>query len=529
KGHVFSTPNSDTEVFVHGWREWGTELFAKLNGMFACAIWDVKNKSLCLARDRYGIKPLYISKLSNETLVFASEVRAIHASGLVEKAPDHAAVLEYLSVQNNWHERTPFKNVSLVKNGTFVLCQNGRISEQSFWNYQFDRSRKESLSDLVQEHKSLLQSAVKSQIAADVPVRSYLSGGIDSSAITAMAHKQDPTIETYSCIFNLENVETDRHFDEREFSRAMAQHMNAKRVEFEVFPNDLSANLENVVAALEYPMMGMSYVNYLIAGRVARDGKVVLSGTGGDEFHGGYLGRYQALPFNKNFLNNWKHRFTGDAYLQPGNDRHLDLYRKILNFLFDDTTKTEGLTPDFISKANGYSVKSEIDYYFSKASFNSYWDLLLDVDAKTYLHGLLVLEDKLSMHHSLETRVPLLDNNLIDFLSRVPWQHLNDGKTGKIIFRESVKDIVPNNIYNKPKMGFGPPDASWYKNHLSQWIREYLSDEVIRKRGIFKPEFVKSILDDHFQGKRNTIYWIWTLLCFEAWCNIHGFYGGQLK
>ncbi len=528
RGHKFHTDHSDTEVFVNGWAEWGTELFGKLNGMFACGIWDKRKRTLCLARDRYGIKPLYFSTIKNGGLAFGSEVRALHASGLVEKAPDHNGVLEYLSVQNNWRERTPFKNVRLVKNGGYLLADAAGFSEHKFWDYKFSRDRKSPLPEVVDEHRSYLGAAVKSQLMADVPVSSYLSGGIDSSAITALARQSSQSVQSYSCVFNLDQVGEDRIFDEREYSRAVADHIQATRHEFEVSPEDLPKTLEAVISALEYPMMGMSYVNYLIAGRVAEDVKVVLSGMGGDEIHGGYLGRYQALPTNRDLMSRLKHKIHGDSIFKRGKDRNLDRYRAILNPWLNDQTKSNGVTPDFLALADGYSVEREIDSYFLESEFDNYWDLIMGVDAKTYLHGLLVLEDKLSMAHSLETRVPLLDNNLVDFVSTLPWQHLNDRQAGKIVFRESVKGLVPENVYKKPKMGFGPPDASWYRNQLQSWIAKKLSSWIIKRRGVLNDEFVQQTLRDHFSGKANNIYWIWTFLSFETWCDVHGFYGGRL-
>lgn len=527
-GHAFRSDHSDTEILVHGWEQWGTALPERLNGMFAFAIWDARARRLFLARDRYGIKPLYVAHTADGTTLFASEIRAIHASGLVPVAPDCNGVLEYFSQQNLYGDRTMFAGVEQFPNGTWEEFQAGeRQRRVKFWDYRFPRDSRLSLEDAAATHRAILSRAVDRHIAADVPVMAYLSGGIDSSAIVSAAFQRDHSIRAYSCIFALDGVGDDRVVDERDYSRGVAAHLGINHIQLEVAQTALTQALDNTVHALEDLRMGMSYVNYLIAQRVAHDSKVVLSGTGGDELHGGYVARYQAtgsLPvsgFSPAHLFRWRpwKRRTVET-------NGLDIYRDLLNFPVKERDLDRALTPEFRRMASSYSPRTSIDAILDACPHDHVWDKLMYVDARTYLQGLLVLEDKLSMAHSLESRIPLLDNELVDFVSRLPWAFLTDGDTGKIVFRESVRPWVPDNIYRKPKMGFGPPDASWYRGALRRFIEDTLAPERIRRRGIFQPEFVAQALEDHFSGRANHVALIWTLLSFETWCRKFRMFGG---
>jgi asparagine synthase (glutamine-hydrolysing) len=534
RGHRFATDHSDTEVLVHGWEEWGEQLFNKLNGMFAFAIWDEKQNTFVLVRDRYGIKPVYYAETAQHALVFGSEIKAILASGLIKKEPSFSGIMEYFSFQNLWRDETMFKGVKQLEPATCLKWQNNRITKTTYWDIKFERSSTRSLSDLAEQHRSILTNVVSRQLVSDVPVMSYLSGGIDSTAITVAAHKADPKVKAYSCIFDLDGVVNGRHFDERDYSRQVAKHAGLERVEFTIGQDALSHCLDDYVYALEDLRMGMGYVNYLIAGRVAQDAKVVLSGTGGDEFHAGYIGRYAALglgitqpepirPSLSIFLKRMLKK--GDVHPSQMTDvQRKKIYKQMLNPLFNPTQYHQVFTPDFMSLSDGFNPGEIMDNFITQCPSKDWRDILLYVDAKTYLAGLLSFEDKVSMAHSLETRLPLLDNELIDFVLKLPFSYLCKDNVGKIIFRESVKPWVPEDIYNKPKMGFGPPDATWYRGQLRPWIERTLETSIIKKQGVFQPKYVKSVLDAHFSNQADNTYLIWSLLNFQAWCKVFDFF-----
>ncbi len=542
RGHKFRTHHADSEVMVHGWVEWGHGLFDRLNGMFAVAIWDARERTLVLARDRYGIKPLYFAfddpELDNGTMVFGSEIRTLHASGLLPSAPSGEGILEYFSFQNVWREQTMFAGVRQLDAGCSLTWRDGKVQQRRYWDIEFTRSRTGSLDSLAEEHRDVLQRSIQRQIAADVPVMSYLSGGIDSTAITVVSHQHDPNVRAYSCIFNLDGVGKDAHVDEREFSRLVAEEYDLDRVELELSQDSLVGCIGDYVEALEDLRMGMGYPVYLISQRVAQDAKVVLSGTGGDEFHAGYVARYTILgdhsgsaraPAAIDRLGQGLRRLfsflPGVAPPAAPPEEPGVIYRRVLNAIFNKEQLQNVFTSDFLSTTNGYDASSVMDDTLAKCPSENWWDRVMYVDAKTYLHGLLVLEDKLSMAHSLETRVPLLDNELIDFLLDVPFDALIQEGVGKVLFREAVKPWVPDSIYKKPKMGFGPPDGSWYRNTLRTWIEGNFDAMASRSECIFRREFLRGLLDDHFSQRADNTYLIWSLLNFEHWCQRFSMFG----
>ena len=531
-GHTFRTDHSDTEVLVHGWEAWGERLPERLNGMFAFAVWDQRKACLFLARDRYGIKPMYTAETTDGAVLFGSESRAIHASGLVPCAADASSVLEYFTQQNLWGANTLFAGVSMFPAAYWERIERGERTRRRYWDYSFARNSRLAVADAAAHHRQILQRVVKRQIAADVPVASYLSGGIDSSAICAAAHRLDPAMRAYSCIFDLDGVGDDRIVDEREFSRSVARFLDIEHIEMQLAQDALASSLAPTIAALEDPRMGMSYENYRIAERVARDGKVVLSGTGGDELHGGYVYRYRATAPTRppRLLSQAGVRYALRR-LRPGEPHRANTARILPLYLFlvSEARRAEAFTPEFLAEAGEIpTVASRIQVLLDECPSDFVWDALMYVDCRTYLHGLLVLEDKLSMASSLETRVPLLDNELVDFVCTLPWAHLFDGETGKIVFRESVKPLVPDDVYRKPKMGFGPPDASWYRGTLRPFIESRLSPRRVAARGVFKPGFVAKTLDNHFSGAANNVALIWSLLSFDAWCEAFAQFGGRI-
>ena len=517
-GHVFASSHSDTEILVHGWEEWGTELPAKLNGMFAFAVWDERERSLFLARDRFGIKPLYMAD-SGGIYSFASELRALFASGLVERRPDCAALLEYLCCQSNWGLDTMFEGIKVFPAGSWELRTPQSAVRRRYWDLEFTRDSNLGMEDAAAQHREILERVVRRQVEADVPVMTYLSGGIDSSSVTAMAYRLDPAMRSYSCIFDLTDVGADRNVDEREFSRAVASSMGIEHVELELPADSLERHLDRIMTALEYPMMGLIYVNYLIAERVALDGKVVLSGMGGDELHAGYVNRYHGFNgTHPNLLSRLKSLFSfGAKKLGQGYAR--------FNVPLPVAEMEQALSPDVLRMADGYDPFQAIPEHLNAAPGDAPSDRIMYMDATVYLHGLLAVEDKLSMAHGLETRVPLLDNELVDFVRTLDFNLLNDGETGKRVFRESVKPMVPREIYAKPKIGFAPPETSWYRGKLRPFLERRLSPEAVARTGVFRPEYAAMVLDQHFSGKQNRQGVIWAMLNVQSWCAVHGLFG----
>lgn len=531
-GHRFATDHSDTEILVHGYEEWGEGLLPRLNGMFGFAVWDSRKRRMMIGRDRLGIKPVYIAEWPDGAVIFCSEIRGIIASGLVKAAPDEGAVYAYFLQQNVWDGRSMFAGVRQLPAGHLLVDEPGRRSIKQFWDMEFNRSHVAPI-DAAAALRATLEETMQRQMAADVPVMGYLSGGIDSSALMAGAHMIDPAAKAYSCLFDLTDVGDDKIVDEREFSRAVARHLGITHVEMELAPTSLMGSLHRTIDALEEPRMGMAYVNYLIAGRVAQDSKVVLSGCGGDEILGGYVGRYGHLRATYSVSSIPKSGIFGRIIgrLSAPTGISLDPLRRMLEmycFPVPPQDVEAAFSPAMLKTGGGYNVHDALIDLLKTCPSEMDWDRLMYADTKSYLAGLLMVEDKLSMAHSLEARVPLIDNEVLDLALGFDWDLLTDGVTGKKVFREAIRDWVPAIIADKPKMGFGPPDASWYRGALQPWIRQMLSPQRIAARGVFNPTYVEKAIDEHMSGAGNRLPLLWSLLSFDAWCEINGFYGGDL-
>lgn len=523
RGHSFATDHSDSEVLLHGWEEWREDLLPKLNGMFAFLLWDQDRGEMVVGRDRYGIKPVYYAN-AHGRWVFGSEIKAVLATGVVPGRRNDQAVAEYLLQQNTWGEGTFFQDVfEFPKAQAWVLRDGVVVRKHRYWTSQKPRDCPLSYGDAVERHRELLGKAVKAQMMADVPVMSYLSGGIDSSAITALAARERDDVAAYACLFDLDSVGEDRFVDEREFSRAAASHLGLGLNELVLSPHSLEATLDPTIRALETPRMGMAYVNYLIAARVARDSKVVLSGTGGDEFHAGYIGRYQYLEsapaaVDRSLLSRMRSlaaRLAGGPASRAEGWR--ERYRNLLNFPVLFAGIGAALEPSFLASVDAEAVMVTMADRINAVSSLGPTDAMLHLDSETYLHGLLVLEDKLSMAHSLEARVPLLDNDLVDFVLGLPVDYLRRDGTGKRIFRDAVRPLLPEVVANKPKMGFGPPDASWYRHQLRPFVEERLLGPEFRANGVIRTDFLESQVRGHMTGQQNNTPMIWSALSLQSW------------
>jgi asparagine synthase (glutamine-hydrolysing) len=523
-GHRFRTDHSDTETIVHGYEQWGDALACHLEGMFAIAIWDSGRRHLRLIRDRFGIKPLYIAAIGDGRWAFASEVRALHASGLIAARANNQSVFAYFLQQNVFGERSMFAGVEQLPPGHFRVVAPGCDRTTKYWDFTF-RREKRTAGEAAEMVRIGVEQAIRRQVAADVPVMAYLSGGVDSSSLVAGAFRLDPGVRAYSCLFDLEGVGDDMAVDERQFSRAVARKLGIEHIELELPQVALIGALQQTIDALEEPRMGMAYVNYLIAQRVARDSKVVLSGCGGDEIFGGYVGRYAQVRAPYNAIPARIQRLFGLGAIGTRDPRRRML--EMVSYPIGLRQIAAAFEPKFLKDLEPYSVADAVDRILAECPSDDDWDMLMYLDAKTYLAGLLMVEDKLSMSHGLETRVPLLDEKLAEIACTLAWENLSDGTTGKQAFRDAIRDWVPVEIADKPKMGFGPPDASWYRGALQPFVREVLSPHRIAARGVLRPEYVQRIVDSHMSGRANQVATIWTLLSFDAWCERFDLFGGK--
>jgi asparagine synthase (glutamine-hydrolysing) len=529
-GRAFKS-RSDTEVVLHAYMEWGSECVKRFNGMFAFAIWDKTRQELFLARDRYGIKPLYYT-FQGSRFLFGSEQKAILMHPEVTRNIDLEALLEYFTFQNIFTEKTLVQGIRIFPAGCYAYLSLGALSNalalKRYWDFDFREPEKEATEDeYLEELDRLFRQAVNRQLVSDVEVGAYLSGGMDSGSITAIAATQLPYIKTFTCGFDLHSASgLELGFDEREKSEFMSYLFRTEHYEMVLKAGDMERVLPNLAWHLEEPRVGQSYPNYYVAQLAGKFVRVVLSGTGGDELFGGYPWRYYRAMANDNF------------------EDYIDKYYLYWQRLISNKEIKEVFRPVWSEVSHVWTRDIFRDVFRKKpdkiTNPQDYINLSLYFEARTFLHGLLIVEDKLSMAHSLETRVPFLDNDLVDFAMHLPTQYklrnlsevvrLNENepghkkdryftvtRDGKLLLRRMMERYIPLEITQGRKQGFSAPDASWFKGDSLDYVRRELLGEKTRIYSFMDREAVMGLINEHLEGRINRRLFIWSLLNLEWW------------
>jgi asparagine synthase (glutamine-hydrolysing) len=529
RGYHFHS-RTDTEVVIHAYEEWGEDCVDHFNGMFAFALLDRKKQSLFLARDRYGIKPLYWYAKSG-LFIFASEIKAILEHPHVSRAVSYPALNEYFAFQNIFTDLTLFEGIRLLPPGHALTIdlKEKRIPEpHAYWDFPSSAetsnlSEQENADRLYQ----LFIEAVTRQLVSDVPVGSYLSGGMDSGSITSVAVRHLSRLTTFTGGFDLSSATgLEFGFDERHNAEVLANLFKTEHYEVVMHAGDMEWVLPELIWHLEDLRVGQCYPNYYVARLAGKFVKVVLSGAGGDELFGGYPWRYYR------------------GMNSSGRDQYLRRYYEFWQRLVPDEDKPRLFNPATAKQINGHSTFQVFHDVFARwpGDFNGNGDYInasLYFELKTFLHGLLVVEDKLSMAHSLETRVPFLDDELVNFAMQIPAHHklrnlertmrvdenqpgkrlLYEKETsdGKTVLRQAMSRLIPREITERAKQGFSAPDASWFRGESIDYINRLLRDPKASIYEFLEPKYVTQTLDEHCSGRVNRRLLIWSLLSFEWW------------
>ncbi len=526
---IWFRSQTDTEVVLNALAKWGTDALYKFNGMFALALWDRKEKELLLARDRYGIKPIYYIQ-QGKTFYFGSEQKAIITHPDFQQIFNKSALLEYFTFQNIFTDQTLLSGMHLLKPGNFLKVDvaSSKIETKQYWDYSFT-SLDASINDVeyTEELNRLFIQSVNRQLVSDVDLGTYLSGGIDSGSITAIAAKQIPYLKSFTCGFDLSSASgIELSFDERIKAEAMSALFNTEHYEMILKAGDMERCLNKLAWHLEEPRVGQSYPNFYVANLASKFVKVVLSGSGGDELFAGYPWRY--------FPANPEHSF----------DEYIDKYYLYWQRLVSNSELKNLLKP----------IWKDVNHIWTKDIFKSLFpenlscpsnpeefiNYSLYFEAKSFLHGLLVVEDKLSMAHSLENRVIFLDNDLVDFAMKCPVrlklnnlnskfrinenvqygkqsQYYEKTKDGKLILRKMASKYVPDSIAYGKKQGFSSPDASWFRGKSIDFVNNVIQN---KKSPIF--DFIdfnttQNLITEHVSGKSNRRLLIWSILNFNEY------------
>ena len=538
KGYKFKG-NSDTEVLLKMYLEMGTKMLLKLNGIFAFAIYDSRSNITFIAKDRFGIKPLYFSQ-TPEGFAYSSEIKGLLDLVSNEKEIDFESLNRYSSFMWCPGEGTPLKNIKKLLPGEALFVQNGKILKRWTWfNLPIFRTKKLKLSqnEAVKGTKKFLKQAVQRQLISDVPVGAFLSGGLDSSSIVAMAKLEKPDIQCFT-IETTGGVE-DGMTDDLPYAKKAANFLDVDLNVISIDSKKMCDDIVCMVQQLDEPLSDPAAFNLRYISQLAREQgiKVLLSGAGGDDLFTGYR-RHHAIALDKYW--NWAPQIVrkGIEQITSNLDQRNVNYRRVTK-LFDGAglDRDERLANFFI-----WSKQANLVKLFNKDFKNDFiktrpvqpmLDFLFPLSKKSIkpLDKMLALEqrffltdhnlnytDKMSMSTSVEVRVPFLDNDLVEFSQKIPLNLKQKNGQGKWILKKSMEDYLPKEIIYRPKTGFGAPLRHWIRNDLKELIGDILSYESINKRGFFNAKAVQEMISFNNQGKIDASYTIFSILCIEIWC-----------
>ncbi len=512
-GHVFTT-QSDTEVIVHGWEEWGEQLVERLNGQFAFCIHDRKRKVLFLARDRMGIKPLHYA-VAGDRFVFASELKALLRDPELRRGVDPSALDAYLAYEFVPSPRSIVLGISKLRPGhtlTWSLT-DGAAKVRQYWapelNAETDGKVRNPDAECARL-RDVLRESVRKELISDVPLGVFLSGGIDSSAVTAMMAQLGGEVKSFSVGF------AERSFDEAQHARQVAKHLGTDHHELTLEPEMMLGLVPRLPALLDEPLGDASIIpTYLLSAFTREHVTVALGGDGGDELFAGYptMQAHRLASYYKRVP-----RLLRRGLVEPV-VRMLPVSRDNLSFDFRAKRFVSGadlpVAERHLAWMGSFPPRAEVDAEFTELDpLNQ----VLMLDMRYYLENdILVKLDRASMMASLEGRVPLLNNDFVAYATGLPLGMKLRGLRSKYLLKRALKGILPAGILERPKKGFGIPVAHWFRGPLREQLLEMLSPERIKREGFFEAAEVKRLVDEHLSGKKDNRKQLWTLFAFEAW------------
>ena len=529
----------DTETILHLYEREGKDMPKRLRGMFAFAIWDARSRELLLARDRFGVKPLYYVHTEDGALYFGSEIKAILASGAVRASLNLRAFPDYLANHGTCGVETLFEGVKRLPPGHTLTWRDGKIRIERFWSLSFSPAAMDQRPDrvLVDEYRERFRESVRLRLMADVPLGMFLSGGIDSASITAMMSTlvSEP-IRTFSVAF------AEREANELAYAHLVAQRYRTDHHEIVVTPEQFFGALPTLVWHEDEPIahpssIALNFVSRLAAERV----KVVLTGEGSDETLGGY-GRYRYTVWNMTLgrvaegltgsmgrrlgqamvdrlpaRSRWQSRLRRTALTRPAtlDDLYFDNFA-----VFDRRAIRALLAPEYRDSLGVIDPYAEAHRLLGETDAGSLLNQLLYTDLFTYLHELLMKQDQMSMAASIESRVPFLDHPLVEFTATLPERLKLRGRTTKYILREAMRDFLPAEILSRSKMGFPVPIGRWFREAHRGIVEEFVLGDRAAARGLFDPSYVRAVAAEHAGGHRDHSERLWALANVEIWHRI---------
>ncbi len=546
KGYQFKS-QTDTEVIINAYLEWGIECFSLFVGMFAFAIWDQRKRKIFLVRDRIGIKPLYYY-FHNDTLLFASELKAIMSFKLFPRQVDEDALSLFLHYQYIPAPHTIFNNTYKLLPGSYLTFDGNRLSRHIFWSIpkgtdveQFTDDEDETTT--VEQLDTLLTQAVSDRLVSDVPLGALLSGGIDSSLVTALMQKvSDSPIQTFSIGFG------ESQYNESHYAKIVSSHLGTIHNELYLEPNQILSHISSLPDIFDEPFADSSALpTYLVSQLTKKKVTVALSGDGGDELFAGYVRHWMTSSMSKNFamVPDWLRKLA--ATLMPRVPAHwveksymtvrsklprklqiANVQDKWQKFLFSlDKDSLEELYRTTVCLWDNVSLKALLGRSVIKSRFDELFEetndlpelsRLLIVDQHTYLpDGMLTKVDRASMANGLEIRVPLLDHRVVEFTARLPENYKFRDGSAKYLLKKVLYQYVPEKLMDRPKMGFGMPIDQWLRGPLKPLLCDYLAEDRLKEEGRFNGHYLRQKMDLHLNGKQNHHHRLWAALMWEMW------------
>ena len=526
----------DTESVLKLYEQFGTRSPSQLRGMFAFAIWDSRKQTLFIARDRFGVKPLYYAVTGDGSLYFGSEIKSVLASGAITGTFDQTSLPEYLSSHSTFGAETMFAGIRRLEPGHTLTWRDGEITIEQYWDLSFKQEGEDTRdeADIIAQYDEMFRDAVRMRLMSDVPLGTFLSGGIDSAAITAvMSSLIDEPVRTFSVAF------AERDANELHYARLVADTFRTEHREVVVSPADFWDALPQMIWHEDEPIAHPSSIPLYYVSRLAAEHvKVVLTGEGSDEVLGGY-NRYRVTMYNMRFGSAYEDFVSGGARSLvrgaigslPRRSRiRQKLSRTFLalpanvtalymdNFaVFSRQRLDEFWSPALRRAVGGLSPYASAERYFAASDASSLLNKLLYVDTKTYLHELLMKQDQMSMAASIESRVPFLDHPLVEFAARMPESMKIRGMTTKYVLRKIMTGVLPPQILTRRKMGFPVPIGAWLRGPYRHLLDEFVLGHRALARGMFDEMALRRLVASHTSGEVNHSERLWALINLEMW------------
>ena len=529
KGHSFYTDHSDTEVVVHLYETYGEAFPHHLNGMFALALWDQKEKKLLLVRDRMGVKPLFYA-IVNGKLLFGSEIKTILEHPDYRRDVNHEAIYHYFTLKNIPAPLTAFKGIESLLPGELLIFKRGQMTRKKWWTIRFQEKEDPDEEEIQGKILDLLEDATKLRMISDVPFGAYLSGGVDSSVIVALMsrYSQQP-VKTFSLGYEdeLKNKEADLYY-----ARKVSQTFRTEHHEYIMSWRELRDDIEKVIAAFDQPFSG-TISTFFLSKLIAQHVKVALSGDGADELFGSYLSHRAAQPMfhfsrlhdkvqnntltkeEKDLFKPCDLQFLKGLYEKSGGNEVTWRYKL---GVFMDEEKTNFLSTHFKAQLKGSSSYALYARNFSAAASLDPLNRMLEMEWSTQLPDqVLAFVDFLSMAHSVEVRSPFLDYRLVEMAATIPGRLKIRNGNVKDILKRTVDPLIPEGITKRPKEGFVLPIFDWMVGKLKDYSMDVLSPKRIAKHGFFNNEEIRQLIEGYYGGNKSLAVKVWNLMMFQIW------------